>query len=344
MSHPLHERAVVVDCHNDLILLVAYHYAHGRTDYFRDHWIPELRRGGVDVQVVPIFIEDEYLPEGGLRRSLQLIELFHQQVEANHSDVALCVTGADIEAAVADGKIALVLALEGCRQIGTSIELFDTYFRLGVRMASFTHFGRTMLADGTAEATNSRLTAAGVSAVEAMQQMGMLLDVSHLSLSGVDHVLEISTRPVIASHSNAMALREHHRNLPDEHLKAIAASGGVIGVNMFAGFLDPERPALSHIVDQVEYIAQVAGIDHVGFGPDFVTEYFDTFYPNEDLAMEGMNVKVVPEGTEGSSRDLPLVTQAMLDRSFTEEDVVKVAGANFLRVFRSELGTPATVL
>lgn len=341
MTDELHERAVVVDCHNDLILLVAHHKERGRPDYFRERWIPELRRGGVDVQVLPIFLDERYLPEGGLRRSLSLIELVYEQANANADEVALCFTGAEIDAAVAEGKIALVLALEGCEQIGTSVELFDTYFRLGVRMASFTHFGRTMLADGSAEPSNSRLTRAGIAAVESMQRMGMLVDVSHLSLAGVDHILEITIRAVIASHSNAAALRDHHRNLPDDRLKAIAATGGVIGVNMYAWFLDDEKPALRHVIDHIEHIASVAGIDHVGLGPDFINEYFETEFPGDQILFEGLDGKALPEGTEGSSRDLPLVTQALFERGFSEADIVKVLGENFLRVFRRELGVAA---
>jgi membrane dipeptidase len=340
VNRELHDRAVVVDCHNDLLLLVAHHREKGRPDYFREHWIPELRRGGVDVQVLPIFIDDEYRPDGGLRRSLLLIEYLYEEVEKNASEVALCLTGAEIDAAVAAGKIALVLSLEGCEHIGTNIELFDTFFRLGVRLASFTHFGRTMLADGSAEdATGSRLTTQGVAAVQAMQRMGMIVDVSHLSMAGTEHVLEITTRPIIASHSNARAIRDHHRNLSDEALKAIASCGGVIGVNFFWEFLAEKEPKLAHIVDHIERIAEVAGIDHVGLGPDFVKEYFETLWPGEELYM-GFDVRAVPEGTAGSSRDLPLVTEALLARGFAEGDVEKVMGGNFMRLFRAELGIP----
>jgi membrane dipeptidase len=235
-----------------------------------------------------------------------------------------------------------VLSLEGCEHIGTNLELFDAFFRLGVRLASFTHFGRTMLADGSAEdATGSRLTSHGVGAVEAMQRMGMIVDVSHLSMGGTEHVLEITTRPIIASHSNARALRDHHRNLSDDALKAIASTGGVVGVNFFWAFLADQGPKLSHIADHVERIAEVAGIDHVGLGPDFVKEYFETLWPGEETYM-GLDVRLVPEGTAGSSRDLPLVTDALLERGFSEDDVEKVLGGNFMRLFRGELGVPAS--
>ncbi|HET7482434.1 MAG TPA: dipeptidase [Actinomycetota bacterium] len=338
----LHEDQVVVDCHNDLILLAAHHRERGRPKYFSGHWIPELRRGGVDVQVVPIFVDDAYRPEGALRRALLLLEVLRTEVAENGDDVALCTTGAEIDAAVTAGKIAFVPALEGCEHVGTDVELLETFFRLGVRMASFTHFGRTMLADGSAEdAAGSRLTAAGVAAVGLMQRLGMLVDVSHLSKAGVDHVLEITTRPIVASHSNARALCDHHRNLSDEHLRAIAATGGVIGVNFFAWFLDETTPTLARIADHIEYIAEVAGVDHVGLGPDFVAEYFETNYPGEDITENGRDLKAVPEGTHGSSRDLPLVTAVLMGRGWSDDDIGKVLGANFMRVFRSELGVPA---
>jgi membrane dipeptidase len=339
-AEELHQRAVVVECHNDLLLLVAHHRERGRPNYFRDHWIPELRRGGVDVQVLPVFIDDEYRPEGALRRALKLIEYLYDEVDKNSNDVALCLTGEDIDATVAQGKIALVLALEGCEHIGTDIELLTTFFRLGVRMASFTHFGRTMLADGSAEDdAGSRLTGAGVGAIALMQRLGMILDVSHLSSAGTEHVLEVTTRPVVASHSNARSFRDHHRNLSDDLLKGIARTGGVVGVNFFWAFLVEEGPKLSHVIDHIERIAAVAGIDHVGLGPDFVKEYFEATFPGEEI-IDGLNATLVPEGTEGSSRDLPLVTAALIDRGFSEEDIKKILGGNLLRLFRSELGRP----
>ncbi|MDQ1694984.1 MAG: rane dipeptidase [Frankiaceae bacterium] len=337
----LHADAAVVDTHNDLLMLVAHRPVPEQAAYFRDHWLPQLRAGGVDVQVLPVFIDDAFRPEGALRQTLRMIEAAHRIAEDNPDSVVLCVNGAEIDAAVGAGRIALVLALEGCEAVGVDVALLETFARLGIRMASFTHFGRTALADGSAEeGAGSRLTAAGVAAVAVMERLGMLLDVSHLSGAGTDHVLSLATRPVVASHSSAHALCEHHRNLTDERLKGIAASGGVVGVNFFYGFVDPDAPTVERLVDHIEHVAATAGIDHVGLGPDFVKEVYQQLTPPVgEVDFDGLDVTVTIPGLEGPS-GLPLVTAELVRRGWPDGDVRKVLGDNWLRVFRSDLGRP----
>ncbi|HET7530428.1 MAG TPA: membrane dipeptidase [Mycobacteriales bacterium] len=334
----LHAAATVVDTHNDLLMLVQRRPAEQQAAYFRDHWLPQLRAGGVDVQVLPVFIDDDFRPEGALRQTLRMIEAAHRVAAEAADAVALCRTGEEIDAAVDSGRLALVLALEGCEAVGTDVELVRTFARLGVRMVSFTHFGRTALADGSAEdPAGSRLTAAGVAAVSLLEELSVLLDVSHLSAAGTDHVLSLATRPVVASHSSAYALREHHRNLTDERLKGIAATGGVVGVNFFYGFIDPDTPTVGRLVDHIEHVAGVAGIDHVGLGPDFVKEVFEQLTPPAiPVDFEGIDGTRVIPGLDGPA-GLPLVTEEMLRRGWPEADVVKVLGGNWLRVFRSSL-------
>src|SRR5207302_9186281 len=147
----LHADAVVADTHNDLLMLVSRRAPDAQAAYFREHWLPQLQAGGVKVQVLPVFIDDDFRPEGALRQTLRMVEAAHRLADDAADVVALCRTHEDIDAAVAGGRIALVLALEGCEAIGTDIELLRTFARLGVRMVSFTHFGRTALADGSAE-------------------------------------------------------------------------------------------------------------------------------------------------------------------------------------------------
>jgi membrane dipeptidase len=211
-------------------------------------------------------------------------------------------------------------------------------------MASFTHFGRTALADGSGEdGTGGRLTRAGIDALALMQSIGMLVDISHLSASCVDHVLELSTRPVIASHSSAFSLCGHHRNLTDERLKGIATSGGVIGVNFFHGFIDAADPTVARVVDHIEHIASTAGIDHVGLGPDFIKEVLDeTLLPGDSHLIEGLDATHCIPGLEGPA-GLPLITAEMVARGWPEDDIRKVLGGNWLRVLRAEIGVQTTL-
>jgi membrane dipeptidase len=334
----IHERPVIVECHNDLLLLIARARSIGKTNSLADRWVPALRKGGVNVQVLPISLDGE--AEATLRKTILLIEYLHRETEAAADEVILCATGTEIDAAVAEGKIALVLALEGSQAVGGDIELFTTFFRLGVRMASFTWFGRTMLGDGSGEAAGGRLTSAGERAVGELEHLGVLLDISHLSEAGVEHVLELATRPVISSHSSARALCDHHRNLGDEQIRGIAATGGVIGINFFPAFIDPDQPTIDRVVDHIEHVANTAGLDHVGIGPDFVKEIVDELYPNQpDLRIEGLDPRATIAGLEGP-QDLPALTEALLRRGFSEEDLKKILGANFLRVFRQVMGIP----
>ena len=270
-AEQLHRTAVVADTHNDLLMAVVARPPDHWGAYFRENWLPQLRDGGVDVQVLPVFVDDAYRPEGALRQTLRMIEAAHRLVEDNADEVALCLDGATLDSTLDSGRIALVLALEGCPGIDADVELFGTMHRLGVRIASLTHFGRTALADGSGEdGTGGRLTRAGVAAVAEMEHLGILFDVSHLGAASVEHVLELATRPVIATHSSARAQRDHHRNLSDSQLKNIAAGGGVICVNFYAGFLDPSVHTIDRLVDHIEHVASVAGLEHVGIGPDFL--------------------------------------------------------------------------
>jgi membrane dipeptidase len=169
----------------------------------------------------------------------------------------------------------------------------------------------------------------------------MVVDVSHLSLASTRHVLELATRPVVASHSSADALISHHRNLPDDVLRAIAGTGGVIGVNFFPLFLSPTATAgVGEVADHIEHIAEVAGIDHVGIGPDFTRELAMTLFPVERPIIEGVDLAASVDGVEGPA-DLPKVAEELDRRGLPAQDIAKVMGGNFLRVLRELLGPVA---
>ncbi|MCG8152100.1 membrane dipeptidase [Pimelobacter simplex] len=339
----MHRRAVVADTHNDLLCAVVARPVERWAGYFRDRWLPQLRAGGVDLQTLPVFVEDAYRPEGALRRTLRMVEAAHRIAEGNADAVALCRDGAEIDEALAGGRIALVLALESAPGVGEDVELLHTLFRLGVRVASLAHFGRTALADGSGEdQTGGRLTKPGAAAVAEMERLGLLYDVSHLGIAGVEHVLELATRPVIATHSSARALFDHHRNLSDDQLRAIAAGGGVVCANFFAPFLHASDYSIDRLVDHLEHLVGVMGVAHVGLGPDFLQEVLaDTTPPCcEPETVEGVPADAYLPGLEGPA-GLPLLTDALLGRGWAEDDVVAVLGANVRRLYTAELGRRA---
>ncbi|GAA2068032.1 dipeptidase [Streptomyces albiaxialis] len=307
--------------------------------FFRERWLPQLRDGGIGIQVLPVFIDDQYRPEGALRQTLRMIECAHVLAEANEDHVALCTDGTDIERALAADRIALVLALESAPGVDASVELFSTLFRLGVRIASIAHWGRTPLADGSREdATGSRLTTSGVRALREMERLRMLFDISHLGASGVAHVLELATRPLIATHSCARALRDHHRNLTDEQIRGVAATGGVVCVNFVPDFLtdDETKVGVDRVVDHIEHVAAVAGTDHVGIGADFLREVVADVTPpccENDAEDPGFAFP----GLEGPA-DMPRVVEALRRRGLPEEDVHKILGGNVRRLMTAHLG------
>lgn len=342
-ARDLHRRAIVADAHNDLLCSVASRPSDRWSDYFRAQWLPQLQDGGVDLQILPVFIDDVYRPEGALRRTLRMIEAAHRLAAGNADAVGLCLDGDDIDRVIADGRIALVLALEGMPGVADDVELLETMHRLGVRVGSVAHFGRSAFADGSGEdAAGSRLTRTGITALAEMEHLGMVFDISHLGAGGVDHVLELATRPVMATHSSVRALFDHHRNLTDAQIAGVAASGGVVCVNFFAPYLHTSDYTIDTLIDHFERVVSVAGIAHVGMGPDFVREVLDdTTAPCcVQTTIEGVPADRYLPGLEGPA-GLPLVTEALLRRGWSEPDILAVLGGNLQRFLRSELGAAA---
>jgi len=335
----LHHDAVVVDTHNDLILLVDHFDQRQQPEHFADYWLPQLRSGGVDVQVLPICIEEQFQSEGGLRRTLLLVERIHQLAAAHADDVALCLTGADVDAAVEAGKIALIIALEGAHGIGQDPRLLQTMARVGVRVISLAHLNRTFLADGSGLDDTSRggLTPQGIEVFQQMEELGVVFDISHLGLAGVDQVLELATRPFLATHSACLRLTHIHRNLADEQIRRIAGLGGVVCVAAaIPYFIDPKAPTAERVVDHIEHLAVTAGIDHVGIGADFIDDYYQHVFggwPSRPWLTGEFN-----DAEIARPADLPKLTAALLRRGFGESDVKKILGGNVLRVLRDVMG------
>jgi membrane dipeptidase len=359
----IHRSLPVVDGHNDLPWAMRERVAESlegcdisrpQPQFHTD--IPRLLQGGVGAQFWSVFVPASTEKAGdALERTLEQVDLVHRMV-ARYPDVfEMAGTAADVERIRSRGKIACLLGIEGGYSIEGSLAALRMFHALGVRYMTLTHADTTAWADSaTDEPKHGGLSDFGEAVVREMNRIGMLVDLSHVSVETMQDALRVSTAPVICSHSSAYALAPHPRNVPDEILRAIAANGGVVMVNFSSGFdvrenavktadvfqvrrelearytdpaerrrafrewqagLELTRGTVRDVVDHVEHVARVAGVDHVGLGSDF----------------DG--VSLLPEGLDDVAH-YPWITQELLDRGWSERDVRKALGLNVLRALR----------
>jgi membrane dipeptidase len=266
-----------------------------------------------------------------------------EEADASES-LAILRSARDVDEALSVGRIGLLLHLEGCRPVMGSLAGLHSLFELGIRSAQLTWNGGNELADGVGVPDPGGLTKLGREAVREMQRIGVLVDVSHLAPAGVRDVLELAARPVVASHANAAALHPHPRNLTDEQIRGIAATGGVIGLCFVPTFIGPPA-TVERLVDHADHMAALVGPEHLALGPDYVEMALptmladmrgDPMYADADPGDGLPEWAVFPEGLQ-RVETLATLTTALLVRGWSEEDVVKVVGGNALRVLRSVL-------
>lgn len=327
----IHRGALVIDGHCDTLLQVsgglhAYSQRQVRSFWEEDSGhidFPKLVKGGVTCQVMALYIEPQYKPSVSARRTLELLDAAYRLFEESE-DFILATKARDIADAKRTGKISALLSIEGGEAVEGSLALLRSFYRLGVRAMGLTWNQRNDIADGVGEKSGSSLTAFGVSVVREMERLGMLVDVSHLSDSSFWSLHQVAERPYIASHSNARALCSHPRNLDDRQIEAIASKGGVIGVVFAPGFVsnDPGDVSLRKLVDHIDHIVKVAGIEHVGLGSDF----------------DGFGVREGQPEVLKDVSELPLLTAELVNRGYSREDVEKILGRNWMRVYEQVIG------
>lgn len=318
----------MADCHDDLLMAVHHLRERGHSDPFGDFWLPQLRAGGVVLQVLPVYTEEQFVGEGALRRCLLMLEEARHLAAVHSADVSIVETSEELGHALDSGRIALVLAIEGAEPIGNDLAMLGAFHRAGVRMASMTWNRRTMLADGIGEHdTGGRLTRLGVEAVAELERLGIVLDVSHLSEHGFWHVTEVARRPFVASHSSCRALRDHPRNLTDDQIRAVAASGGFVALNAFGPFLHDD-PEVGHYVDHVAHAVGLVGADHVALGPDFIDDVTATVDPVFGGILVDPTDLPLLEGLRRPA-DLHALGPALVDR-LGERDARAVAGGTMV--------------
>lgn len=245
---------------------------------------------------------------------------------------------ADIEAAHAAGDLAVVLHFQGCDPIEADVNLLDAYHALGVRVMQPTYNHRNRLGDGCLERANSGLSKLGREAIARMNDLRIVVDVAHVGRRTSLDVIEASSAPVIVSHGNPCGVYESRRNLTDEQIKAVAASGGVIGVCAFPGFVSAADADLSKLLDHVDYLADLVGAEHVGLGMDYAVEteedydfyrYEEDTYPRPPWTW--------PTGIAGFA-DIRNIGDGLARRGYRTDQIEGIASGNFLRVFREVWG------
>lgn len=331
-AEALHRAHPVVECHTDIPVDVYRRRRAGEAAPYRDDYVRRLRTGGVAVQFLAVGgdVPGDHEVGGGYAEAA--LAMIADVLDEEDADGAIYVVrgAAGLEATLADGRVGFVLHLEGLRPLAGSAAAVAEFYGLGVRSAQLTWNGSNELAAGVDAEPAGGLTTAGREVVAELDRLGILLDVSHLAEQSFWDLVEIARGPIVASHANAKALCPHRRNLTDDQIRAIARTGGVVGVCFIAAFIG--QPAtLERLLDHVDHVAELVGIEALAVGPDYVE-----FAPDLMLEPDGEEPYLGPEGLR-RVETLPVFTAGLLERGYSPAEAAAILGGNMLRVLRTTL-------
>ena len=372
----LHEKAIVVDTHNDILSKVVENGYDIGTD-LKGKTMSDLARfkkGGVDVQVFSIFCDDGFGVGSAFRQANREIDSLYAIAARNPDKMEMVTTVAGIMTAVKHHKLAAMMGVEGGHMIEDNLDYLDSFYRLGVRYMTLTWNNSTGWATSAFEesthaftVTPYGLTERGKVIVRRMNELGMLVDLSHVGEQTFWDAIHTTSKPVICSHSSVYALSPVYRNLKDDQIKAIGANGGVIQVNFYSRFLDSTYgPKLDRFLER--HKVELDSMNAVKAPQYAIDAYMSKKYPAEadslraplsmlfdhiDYIVRLVGVDPVGlgsdfDGIESSPRELddvttyPIITRELLKRGYKPADVEKILGGNFIRVLKAnEVGTGA---
>lgn len=361
----LHKAALVADMHSDTVLRMLDGFDISKRDSTGHMDLPRIKEGGIDLQVFACWLATQTPIEECRGKVDLMIDSLEAQVDRYSDQMAICLTADEAEKIISSGKLATFIGIENGVAIANKIENLEHFYNRGVRYMTLTHTASSdwcISSADTAEAFYG-LTDFGRDVVRKMNEMGMIIDISHASVSAVEEVLKLTTAPVIASHSCVYQLADHNRNLTDVQIKAVAANGGVIGINFYNGYLstrwselsdslfDTYRPyidsiralypddrskrreEMSPMFDDIETtLAKLAGVsvatvvDHI----DYIVNLVGADYVGLGSDYDG--VFALPEELKDCSM-APNITRELVERGYSEEAITKILGGNFMRVF-----------
>ncbi|MCD6105704.1 MAG: membrane dipeptidase [Thermosipho sp. (in: Bacteria)] len=314
---------IIVDGHFDLLPLVYEHRRKNEKNVIQNQFLKDFTEGKINIIVSSLYIMDNYLPEMALRVALDQISSLYYEIEESGGKYLLCKNYNDIELAINNKLIGILLSFEGVEPIYNDIYLLRIFYNLGVRFVGLTWNRRTYAADGIGiQNSNGGLTDFGLNVLKESQKLGMLIDVSHLNEKGFWDVIKNTTNPVIASHSNARKIFDSPRNLTDEQIKAIANTDGIIGINANGMFVSEKKEEnnelglLKHIV----HIANLAGVQHVALGLDLCDGF-------RNQSMDSLN----------GYKSLEKLYHILDKNGFSKKEIEMIFGKNYLNLYKKYL-------
>jgi membrane dipeptidase len=328
----------IIDLHFDL--LMDLYEKRERKNVLEREFLLELEAGEVGVVGVAIYIEDRYLQDAGLRVALdQIARLFVETQACQRFEI--CKSYQDIQKAREEGKIGLLITMEGAEPLGTDLNLLRIFYELGVRSIGLTHARSNAAGHGGIFASSGSspegLTGFGRDLVRECEALGVIIDLAHINSAGFNDILSIMTKPPIVSHTNVRRYYDIERNIGDDQIKMIGERNGVIGVNSVLVSPKAEESTLDHYVDHIEYIANLIGIDGVAIGFDFF-EFIYSQWPDsakKELAEKLTTPKFIPDLKNHShARNL---TRKLIERGFSDQEIEKILRRNWLRIFEDWL-------
>jgi membrane dipeptidase len=328
----------IIDLHFDLPMDL--YEKRERENVLETEFLPELEAGNVSALGVAIYVEDRYLSEAGLRVALDQIARLFAEAQACRRFM-LCKSYHDIQKARKDGKIALLITMEGVEPLETDLNLLRIFYELGVRSIGLTHARSNAAGHGGIFASSGSspegLTKFGQDLVRECEALGVIIDLAHINPAGFNDVLSITTKPPIVSHANVRRYYDIDRNISDDQIKMIGERRGVIGINSVLVSPKKDKSTLDHYVDHIEHVATLIGIDGVGIGFDFF-EFIYSQWPEsakKELAEKLTTPHFIPNlWNHSHARNL---TRRLIERGFSDEQIEKILRENWLRIFRELL-------
>ncbi len=323
----------VIDGHFDILSDVTVRRKKGEHEVIRRLYYPTLKAGGVTGIVASLFVDSQYLPYGALDTAMEQAAALHCEIEESPDILMLCTCAADFERAAAEGRIGFLMSFEGAEPISSCLTLHG-FYAMGVRGLGLAWSRRNAAADGCdflGHLKKGGLTPFGRELVKEAERLHMLIDVSHLSDEGVEDVLQITSCPIIASHSNARAIAGNNRNLTDGQMKEIAARGGMAGLNG-CSIIASEKGSeadLGSLTRHLDHMLSVMGEDHVGFGFDFCDLFLQ-----QSSAQDLERFPEFPFDIVKGHGAIPEFTDYLSRYGYSPERIRKLAGQNWLDLFR----------